>query len=79
MNSKSFGFYYFLKTKFYFNIKAKFFYKEHFKNLKVPYLFIHYILQISIDLTKENSFKWKRQEVDDISQKLWQMQTTHMI
>ena len=47
-----------------------------------PYSFIiclSYILWMSVDLIKENGFTLKRQEADNIPQKLWQMQTMLMI
>ena len=47
-----------------------------------PYLFIiclDYVLRTSIDLIKENGYTFKRQELDNILQKLSQTQTTQMI
>ena len=51
-------------------------------DILAPYLFIlcqDYVLWMSIALIKENGFTLEKQEADDISQKLWQMQTTQMM
>ena len=47
-----------------------------------PYLSIFCLFKVlptPIDLIKENGFALKRQEADDIPQKLCQMQTTQML
>ena len=46
-----------------------------------PYLFIiclDYVLRTSMDLIKENGFTLKKQEADDIRQKLLRAQTMQM-
>ena len=46
----------------------------------VSYMFIIFLgCQLRIDLIKEISFTQKKQEADDIPQKLWLTQTTQMI
>ena len=48
-------------------------------DMLASYLFLFcldYIFQMSVDLIKENDFILKKQEADDILQKLWQMQIT---
>ena len=47
----------------------------------VPYLFIiclDYMLQISVDLMKENGLYWQRQEAEDTLHERLQAQTTLM-
>ena len=64
----------------FFDIVARVLQRDGF----TPFLFIiclDYVLQMSIDLMKENSFTLlkKRQEADDIPQNLSWMQTMQMI
>ena len=42
--------------------------------LEDHHICLDYVLRTSIDLIKENGFTLKKQEADDMPQKLWQMQ-----